>query len=116
MSKPTPRPWQLRGDSEIYGTEFGSECPSGMKKIAEVKKTVYRTSKDEKIKEYFANAAHIVRCVNMHESLLSTLKLANETLQAFAANTPGMPKEARKTLTRLIEICSAITAAAEADE
>lgn len=67
MSKVTPRPWQFNkvgyGPDEAWCI-FSTECAPALN----IARTPWAEADDA------ANAAHIVKCVNMHEELVNCLK------------------------------------------
>lgn len=88
-TKHTPTPWvatsnesywvivpEARGENDPY--EIGDVCSS------------YPSSKDQGLQQ--ANAAHIVKCVNLHDELVEALRECNEALKLHADQYPHMVK------------------------
>jgi hypothetical protein len=73
LSKPTPRPWKITR-KHMHGIVIYSSNPSWMENQEHVACVNPNEQGD-------VNAAHIVRCVNMHEDLVGALQLAWHHLQ-----------------------------------
>lgn len=87
MSKPTPRPWKHFIEVDVsYDSRTGEKIESRNHWIRGPEKTnvaiaarLFRNGEFNS-KEAEANAAHIVKCVNMHEELVQELKNAKDFL------------------------------------
>jgi hypothetical protein len=86
----TPTPWEAE-DAVIF-------CPGKRLTIA----VMYGNEllKSLNWKEQKANAAHIVKCVNLHDELVGALKMARAECEHFYSNG-----------TRYLAICTAIAKA-----
>lgn len=65
MTEPTPRPW--------HQDEHGIIGPTGM-----VARSVAKCSKNLTPQPSYANARHIVKCVNAHDKLVAFVREADE--------------------------------------
>lgn len=76
--KPTPAPWRVEGEDNMQGWQFieiaaGKLADPSFRRIAEVQPN--NEDCDGNLSpEDRANAEHIVKCVNMHEKLISALR------------------------------------------
>lgn len=74
MSKHTPTPWKAEG-----GYIFAGEGD-------EILVCIQSTINDELVADAEANAARIVKCVNLHDELVECLKIAQQKLAVFNRN------------------------------
>lgn len=96
MSRVTPRPWAIRGPA---GVDRDFAIVADRKIIAEAWGRVCETD----FPDAGANAAHIIKCVNMHDELVEALG----SLITEVERLPGMKKNlldawdfAKKTLAK----------------
>jgi len=93
MGKPTPRPWRsqmIEFSDETWRAFLNDE---GMRCITDghnVIAAAWDTEDDDdpNQKDQF-NAAHIVKCVNMHDELLKTLQFVLDTFNERECNCDG---------------------------
>lgn len=70
--KHTPTPWVwIEGDPDIFTLWNNKEVP-----LAAVKSPIWHEDRLCGSLEAAANAAHIVKCVNMHDELVEALEIA----------------------------------------
>lgn len=75
MSEPTARPWAIDGHDNFNGWQFILiTAKNGTYKIAEVQPNDAPNFNGRLTKEDRANAAHIVKAVNMHEELIEFIR------------------------------------------
>ena len=101
MSKPSARPWYV---ARLYPTEV-----------------VLSNMMHEPLPQTEANAAHIVKCVNMHDELVSAAKvLRNEVRGILSAHEIAIRYDAGNSNWECLEIAlkqiEALLAKAKADE
>lgn len=76
--KHTPTPWVLDDDGD-----------GDYKIISEEGRLIAVETSYYPIAPSVEDAAHIVKCVNMHDELVEALKWAKEQLEVFASETMG---------------------------
>ena len=69
----TPTPWKYREGWECYQLCSANGMPIGLTDYPSDGRNIFR-------EEAEANAAHIVRCINVHDQLVEALRLVDEKL------------------------------------
>lgn len=99
MSKPTPRPWKR------YDNTVGPGADDSWRITAFTKHDIAKVRTE-------TNAAHIVKCVNLHDELIECLKLASyEVWEMSNGLAKGGP--AKSEVEKLSARISAVLAKAE---
>lgn len=73
----TPTPWNVDEYKSIVDSEGNTISANGFAMVM---------SYGEEQKKAQANAAHIVKCVNMHDELVKALKNAREELEEYESS------------------------------
>lgn len=104
MSKPTPRPWEFRGNAMNGNLLVPHVNGAGGEPVC----MGYLEGEQAK-----ANAAHIVKVVNMHAELVDALKAANR--EVFEMLHIAEDAQFEKQVNKLYDKISKLIAKAEAE-
>lgn len=104
MSKPTPRPWRDAGEDGLGGVEFigieaGEEGGPTYRRVAWVMSNggpdYNHLSAEDR-----ANAAHLIKCVNLHDELVDMARFVFEVSNS-SKNTQDIIKAGERALALL---------------
>lgn len=93
----TPTPWDANGTLEIVAGKWGADVPTVAVCCCDLPHGW----------DGYANAAHIVKCVNAHAALVAEVSRLRRVLQGIAASRPDAHMDIEKTPELTAWICDA---------